>query len=108
METARTLTFDYPRLHSSPPWPQVASADAAVLFLKNELDLGLTFSWVALCSRTYGWKQKVDRNTRAARRAYDSLMHFRCRVSLTPSQLEAYEGGLGCLRERLLTLGEAI
>lgn len=93
---------------AGPVWPQPPTTDVRVGFLKNELDVGLTFAWVALYSRNFGWTQKVDRNTLAARRAYDSLLRFSGRVLLTPSQSAAYECGVASLRQRLLQLGEAV
>lgn len=112
MQTRRERKFarpnDSPQFISAPAWPQCPVTSVGVLFLKNELDVGLTFAWVALFSRKFGWNQKVDRNTLAARRAYDSLCRFRDRVFLTGSQSAAYDHRFASLRERLIKLGEVV
>ncbi len=111
MQTADESGFSHNNISefiAAPPWSPIPLCDARIFFLKNELDIGLTFTWMALRSRGLGWKQKVARNTVTARRAYDSLLRFRNHVSLNPSQTAAYDTRFSCLRERLLQLGEMV
>lgn len=89
-------------------WQIRVPRDAPVLFLKTELDVGLTFAWIALNSYQIGWHHKAERNRAAARRAYDALVRFRNRAALTALQSENFEHGFAFLQERLRLLGEAI
>jgi hypothetical protein len=82
--------------------------DPKNLFLKTELNVGLSFARIALQSLELGWKEKSNRNRVAARRAYDALLRFRSRGNLSASQVAEFDQGFASLRERLNRLGEAL
>jgi len=87
---------------------RVHEPDPKVIFLKVELDAGLTFAWIAINSHNVGWKDKAKRNRVAARRSYDHLLRFRHCASLTFSQTADFDYGVAFLRKRLLALGEVM
>ncbi|HEY6253368.1 MAG TPA: hypothetical protein VI685_25710 [Candidatus Angelobacter sp.] len=79
---------------------------ANVEFLFTELETGLTFARLASAAKDN--PTKVERNTRNARKAYDSLLHFQERVSLSPEAKVKFEAGKDELRDSLRLLGEKV
>lgn len=75
----------------------------SVEFLKTELDTGLMFSKMALTSDN---DEKSDRNRKHARTAYDALLRFIGRVSLTLEDAEHLKAGIAELKSQLQRLGE--
>lgn len=77
----------------------------AMAFLNAELHTGLTFSRVAMVTRS---QEKKDRNRVNARKAYDSILHYLPGSHLTTRESNAFELKLDELRSVLKSLGEAI
>lgn len=82
-------------------------APAAVDFLFTELGSGLTFARIALTTKTDDAK-RIQRNRQNARKAYDSLLHFQGRVSLSQAEKTRLEEGKKELRAALQQLGEKV
>ena len=80
---------------------------ANVEFLFAELASGLTFARLARGARPDD-PEKLERNRKNARKAYDSLLHFRPRASLSPEERTRFEEGKKELQEALRTLGENV
>ncbi len=78
-----------------------------VEFILVELDLGLTFSNIAL-SFSKKSSERGLRNKRNARMAYDSVMRFLPLLRLTKIESETIEQKCTLLRSRLLKLGEVL
>lgn len=72
-------------------------------FVIADLDLGLTFSHMA---RGHVTQETKDRTRRSARRAYDTVVHFRDRVSATPAEALSIGKKLARLKSELQQLGE--
>jgi len=77
-----------------------ASAD----FLKADVATALTFSGIALESED---PLKRDRNRRAARKAYDTVVRLMERVTLTDGDVKILARNLQRLKSELDRLGEA-
>ena len=82
------------------------NAPAKVEFLFTELQAGLTFARIALSSKTDD--AKTERNRKNARKAYDSLLHFQGRISLSVEEKKKYEEGKKELKAALQRLGEKV
>lgn len=74
-------------------------------FLKLDLQTALTFTGLAL-ETDDGLKK--ERNRRAARKAYDTILHLIDRVTLTDDQAEFFEKNLVQLKSDLVKLGESL
>ena len=81
------------------------SASLEFNFIRVELQTGLTFSKSALGSR---YQERRDRNQAQARRAYDALLYFIPKSSLTNDESKMIVSGLARLKSELQQLGEAI
>jgi hypothetical protein len=67
-------------------------------FVLEELDLGTTFCDVALCANDLG---KKERNSRNARRAYESALHFLPRLNLACAEHEVVQAKVSRLNDLL-------
>lgn len=76
-------------------------------FLVTEIGSGLTFANLALTARPSD-HDKIQRNTKNARVAYNSVLRFRKTVQLDEVQNEKLEAAIEKLREVLRRLGEAV
>lgn len=76
-----------------------ASAD----FLKADVATALTFSGIALAADDAG---KRDRNRRAARKAYDTVLRLKERVALSDGDVKIMARNLQRLKSELTKLGE--
>lgn len=83
------------------PHPEAESL--AFFFIRVELRTGLTFAKSALESRH---QERRDRNQAQARRAYDALLYFIPKSSLTPAESDAIKAGLAKLKSELVDLEE--
>jgi len=83
------------------------SSATGVEFLFTELQSGLTFAHLAI-SAPQNHREKVERNRKNARKAYDSLLRFQGGISLTKEEAERFETGKNELRQALRALGEAL
>jgi hypothetical protein len=72
-------------------------------FLRTELDTGLTLANIALRN---DHPDKVERNRKNARLAYDTVIRTRGRVLLTEEQSQSVSLTLKQLRKKLEQLGE--
>ena len=72
-------------------------------FLRIDVETALTFSGLAL--RTDN-QEKLKRNRKNARRAYDTILHLWHHVTFTPSQEGYMHEMMGRLRNELELLGE--
>jgi hypothetical protein len=72
-------------------------------FLKAELDTGFTLADIALESED---PDKIGRNRKNARLAYDTVVRTKERVLLTEEQLQSVLRSLKQLRKKLQKLGE--
>jgi hypothetical protein len=80
---------------------------SGVEFLFAELQAGLTFARIASSAKRTS-SEKRARNTFNARKAYDSILHFRERVSLSDRETVKLKSGIRELKKALETLGEAL
>jgi hypothetical protein len=76
----------------------------SVDFLNTEADTGLMFAGIALESDT---EEKMTRNRANARKAYDTILRFIGRVSLTDAESENLGTKMAKLKLGLQTLGES-
>lgn len=74
--------------------------DTQVNFIRTELAAGMT---LASAAEKLGGE---ERSRARARAAYDSVLRFRCRVSLTEEESKIVQGKLEALKKRLEALGE--
>lgn len=75
-------------------------------FLSTDLDTALTMAEIALGAR--GDSEKRLRNTRNARRAYNAVLYFSKRVTLTSRKERELGEKLSRLQAALQELGESI
>jgi hypothetical protein len=75
-------------------------------FLFAELQAGLTFARIATAKRSS--PEKRTRNTSNARKAYDSILHFRERVALSNAETTKLKHGMNELKKALQGLGETV
>ena len=80
---------------------QRTSAD----FLKVDVETALTFTSSAMNAES---ARKKDRNRKAARRAYDTVVRLAKKVDLTDAEAHTLDRGLKKLKEDLRALGEAV
>jgi hypothetical protein len=78
----------------------------AALFLNTELSTGLTFAGIALKSRALKWPDKVGRNHKNARLAYDTVLRFRKTVWMTETESSDFDARFEVLRGKLRELGD--
>jgi len=78
---------------------------AEVDFLRSELDTGLTLSKIALDSTR---RNKSSRNRDNARKAYDAVIRFLPKVSLTDEEALELKTKLEQLKAELSDLGEEV
>lgn len=83
-----------------------STEQTGVDFLFAELQAGLTFAHIA-GSKTSA-TDKIERNRCNARKAYDSILHFRERVALSDPDVAKLTEGLSELKKALQGLGEAV
>lgn len=76
----------------------------SVEFLNIEADTGLLFAGIASQSET---DEKKVRNCANARAAYDTILRFVKRVTLTEAEAKHLEGKVAKLKLELQTLGES-
>jgi hypothetical protein len=74
-------------------------------FLKIELKMARTFTELALQTQD---RVKKERNQRAARKAYDTIVHLIGRVTLSEVEADFFEKTLAQLRSDLVELGESL
>lgn len=74
-------------------------------FLKVDLETGLTFANLALQADD---NAKKERNRRAARKAYDTIVRLIDRVILTDAETKFFKKNLQRLKDDLIKLGEAL
>jgi hypothetical protein len=74
-------------------------------FLKVDVATALTFSGIALSAQD---PQKRARNQRAARKAYDTVLHLAPRVQLTHDDVVELKQNLSRLKSELRKLGEDV
>lgn len=72
-------------------------------FLRLDVEIGLTFSGIALQAQD---SEKRARNLRAARRAYDTVLRLTDRVTLTKDGAQSLARSLCRLKCDLVRLGE--
>ncbi|HEX3684191.1 MAG TPA: hypothetical protein VHU83_16780 [Bryobacteraceae bacterium] len=77
---------------------------ASVDFLHTEADTGLLFANIAMGSDEF---EKTARNQAHARLAYDTVLRFVGRVSLTAAEAEGLSAKMGRLKGELRMLGES-
>lgn len=82
---------------------QSKQADVGYEFLKTELHTGLTLAGIALDSDN---EEKISRNRKNSRLAYDTVIRTRPRVPLTADQERDVAQKLQQLRKSLEKLGE--
>lgn len=82
------------------------NAPAKIEFLFTELQAGLTFARLALSFKADD--AKIERNRKNARKAWDSLLHFQGRISLSREEKTKFEEGKKELRAALHRLGEKV
>lgn len=82
------------------------NAPAKIEFLFTELKTGLTFARIAL--NTKANDTKMERNRKNARKAYDCLLHFQGRISLSRVEKMKFEEGKKELKAALQRLGEKV
>ena len=75
---------------------------AHLKFILTELSAGMSFAAIALSREG----EAQARNRARARAAYDSVLRFLDRVSMTREQLEEVHAQIGLLKQHLQTLGE--
>jgi len=75
-------------------------------FLVTEVETGLTFARIALDEKTD--EDKITRNTRNARAAFDAVLRFRDRVALGAPEAALLERTMADLRRNLVQLGEDV
>ncbi len=80
------------------------SKSVQVRFLLAELAAGLTFVSIAQAAKA---EEAKARNRYRARVAYDTILRFSERVSLTPEQAREVRAKIVSLREHLEDLGES-
>ena len=74
-------------------------------FLRTEVDLGITFADIA---REAGSDpDKVRRNTKNARTAYDTVLRFAPRCAFTVTEAEEMSVRMAHLKASLVALGES-
>lgn len=78
---------------------------ASTDFLKLDLETALTFTGLALQTDE---RTKRERNQRAARRAYDTILRLLDRVTLSDADAEFFEHNLKRLKSELIALGESL
>ena len=74
-------------------------------FVKAELKAGLTFSHIALQSKS---QEKTARNRANARKAYDAILRFANESALSHEGVEEFANLLADLKSNLLQLGEKL
>lgn len=75
---------------------------AHLKFILTELSTGMMFVSIALA----GEREAQARNQAHARAAYDSVLRFLDRVTMSREQLEEVHAEIGLLKQRLQSLGE--
>lgn len=83
------------------------STATGVEFLFTELQSGLTFAHLAI-SAPQSYTDKVERNRKNARKAYDSLLRFQGGISLSQEEAARFESGKNALKQALRALGEVV
>jgi len=78
---------------------------AEVDFIRAELRTGLTLTKMALHP---GLRRKSTTTTASARKAYDTVMRFMPKVSLSHAESKEVKAKLDQLRSELKLLGEAV
>jgi hypothetical protein len=78
---------------------------AEVDFIRAELRTGLTLTKIALHP---GRRRKSSITTASARKAYDTVMRFVPKVSLSPAEIKEVKAKLDQLRSELKLLGETV
>ena len=74
-----------------------------VEFLKIDVQTALTFTNLALTSDN---PEIINRNRKSARKAYDTILNLRARVTFTPSEEGYMAEMLSRLKNELKSLGE--
>jgi hypothetical protein len=77
---------------------------AEVDFIRAELRTGLTLTKMALRPR----QQRKGTTTASARKAYDTVLRFMPKVSLSPAETKEVKAKLAQLRSELKLLGETV
>ena len=75
-------------------------------FLFAELQAGLTFARIAIAKRSS--PERRTRNIGNARKAYDSILHFKERVALSDAEVIKLKTGMNELKKALEGLGETV
>jgi acetylornithine/succinyldiaminopimelate/putrescine aminotransferase len=74
-------------------------------FLRTELLVGLTLTKIAMDAQH---RDKIDRNRANARKAYDTVLRFMPRVSITRDEAIEINAKLAKLKSELRELGEEV
>jgi hypothetical protein len=75
-------------------------------FIVRELDIGLTFAYLARRSLIRGQSKNADRQRTAATRAHGAVLKFLPTATLPPDQKKGIEGQLAELESRLQRLAD--
>lgn len=78
---------------------------AEIDFLRLEIDTGLTLAKIALDANR---RDRRNRNRLNARKAYDTVLRFMPRVSLTPEEVSEMKIRVEHLKAELVRLGEEV
>lgn len=78
-----------------------------VKFLLTEIETGLTFAHVAVTAKP-NQKDKIERNRKNARKAYDTLLRFQPQVSFSEEENAKFKAGKKKLEAALRVLGEPV
>lgn len=74
-------------------------------FLRIDAEVALTFSSIASMAKD-GDEEKKRRTTKAARRAYDTILRLREKVELTDAEETKLDESMQRLKKELQSLGE--
>lgn len=87
------------------PYESVDTTLVEIDFLRSELDTGLTLSRIAMQA---DHQNKAARNRLNAKKAYDTVIRFMPRVSLSREESREIKSKLNDLRSCLQRLGEEV
>ena len=110
MSPRKPSAREWGRSVPKPTLAQLASARerahrASATFLKLDVETALTFTSMALSAENV---VKRERNRKAARLAYDTVMRLSKKIELTDAEKSELNRGLKRLRAELLELGEVV
>ena len=77
---------------------------SSLQFLQVEFETGTTF--ITLAQTAGEDRGKAARNRANGRKAYDTMLHFLSRLTLTPAEQTQWNGQLASMKAALVALGE--